>query len=63
MKLREWDKLLRKMPPETPVVFYRAGQKALEAGEYCDGLSVTASSFWEGDGWQPCVLVELGEGF
>ncbi len=63
MKLRDWDKLLRSLPPETPVVFYRAGGRPLEAGDYCDGRSVAPSAVWEGEGWSPCVLVELGETF
>ncbi|MBQ8682924.1 MAG: hypothetical protein IJ518_00225 [Clostridia bacterium] len=63
MKLGEWNGLVHRLPPETPVVFLCDGTKALEPGDYCDGLAVKPSEMWEGDGWRPCVLVELGEPF
>ena len=63
MKLRDWDKLLRSLPPETPVVFYRAGDRPLEAGDYCDGRSVAPSAGWEGRDGAPVFWWSWGRHF
>lgn len=62
--LGDWQRLARELPPETPVIFRYDGKKPMETEEYCDGLRVYPSKLWDGyNGWQPCILVELGECF
>ena len=62
--LGDWQRLAQEMPPETPVIFRYDGRQPMETEDYCDGLRVVPSRMWEGhEGWQPCVLVELGERF
>lgn len=45
-----------------PVLFH--ANRSLEADTYCVGTGAVIDSFWDGaKGWQPCVMVELGEEF
>ncbi len=62
--LGDWQRLAQEMPSELPVIFRYDGQKPMETEDYCDGLQVRLSRMWEGhSGWQPCILVTLGESF
>jgi len=62
--LGDWQRLAQEMPPETPVVFRYDGQRPMDNEDYCDGLTVAPAQLWQGyDGWQPCILVTLGESF
>ena len=64
MVLGDWQRLAQEIPPETPVIFRYDGRRPMESEEYCDGLQVKPSQMWVGrDGWQPCILVTLGESF
>ena len=64
MVLEEWERLVRGLSPDTPVIFYQAESQPLSPDSYCDGKSVRLSQMWEGrEGWRPCVLVELGATF
>ena len=62
--LGDWQRLAQDIPPETPVIFRYDGQRPMYDNDYCDGLQVGPSQMWVGhDGWQPCILVTLGEAF
>lgn len=64
MVLGDWQRLAQEVPPDTPVIFRYDGRRAMETEDYCDGLQVSLSRMWEGHaGWQPCILVTLGEAF
>ncbi len=63
MQLGAFRRLTEALPPDTPVIFYRAGTAPLPPDTYCDGLRVGEDVLWEGAVQRPCVLVELGEAF
>lgn len=58
------DKHQQMLSPALPVLFHVAGTKMLEPGDYCEGRVVQLSRYWDGyRGWQPCIMVELGDAF
>lgn len=64
MKQTDWQAIQEKMESDTIVLFTLAGDKPLRPGDYCEGVSISPSRVWDGrQGWQPCILVELGEPF
>ena len=64
MVLGEWQGLVQRLDAQTPVIFRLQGDQPLSPDGYCEGLSVTPSRMWDRkQGWQPCLLVELGDAF
>ena len=59
MTAGDWQEVLKAADPAWPVLFYNSADTPLEPEDYCGGLTVCASRYWENAGWHPCVLVRL----
>lgn len=57
-------KITATLSPDLPVIFYNSTAEPLASDAYCDGATIKTSQMWVGrEGWVPCVVVELGQGF
>ncbi|MBQ5840362.1 MAG: hypothetical protein IIW40_00230 [Clostridia bacterium] len=64
MVLGDWQPLLQQYGADTPILFCLRGEKPLFSDDYAEGLKAVPSHLWNGEaGWQPCILVELGQVF
>lgn len=64
MVLGDWQPLLQQHGADTPILFCLRGEKTLLPDSYVEGLTAAPSRMWNGEaGWQPCILVELGQVF
>ncbi len=64
MVLGDWQHLLQEHGADTPILFCLRGEKPLLTDSYCEGLTAALSRMWDREtGWQPCILVELGQVF
>ena len=66
--LEEWQQLKspegKTVSPALPVLFHVAGRFPLEPDDYVEGTTMRVDRYWDSRrGWQPCVMVELGERF
>lgn len=62
MTAGECCRILKRVSPDTVVIFRNDGAVSLEPAAYCEGKSAEPDRYWRG-GWHPCILVRLGKLF